>query len=200
MSNLLGINQICWQISSPNSDVYLQKSKCSKHVHSQLVGFRAPIFSVWILTSQVYLRISSVVFSLHSIQMNFQLKDFRSQFLCLNSVLNLKCLSRKKWDKPLKFWRRKKCEMNIWNPSVVQCAILISNPGVGKLDEDLKSLSRKIWNSKIKSSNRKTWDLNLNFLRRKIWDFDIKSFNTKIWDLNIKFEVGNLRFWNQILN
>jgi len=138
MSNLLGINQICWQISSPNSDVYLQKSKCSKHVHSQLVGFRAPIFSVWILTSQVYLRISSVVFSLHSIQMNFQLKDFRSQFLCLNSVLNLKCLSRKKWDKHLKFWRRKNWDEYLKSFCGTMC------------DLDLKSWGWKTrWRSQI---------------------------------------------------
>ena len=45
-------------------------------------------------------------------------------------------------------------EMNITNPSVVKCALLISNPRVGK-NEDSKSFSGKMCDFDLKSFSRK---------------------------------------------
>ena len=49
----------------------------------------------------------------------------------------------------------KKIDMNVFNPSVVKSAILISNSWVGKIDEDLKPFSGKMCDLDLKSLSRK---------------------------------------------
>ena len=51
---------------------------------------------------------------------------------------------------------------------MVKCAILISNPGVGKLDEDLESISRKYEILKSNPQVGKSEILISFLLRRKI--------------------------------
>ena len=48
-----------------------------------------------------------------------------------------------------------KIDMNVFNPSVVKSAILISNSWVGKIDEDLKPFSGKMCDLDLKSLCRK---------------------------------------------
>jgi len=68
---------------------------------------------------------------------------------------------------------------------VVNCAILSSNPWVGKWDCQIKSWRGKSWDEVLKSLSGNLWDEDPKSLNKKM-DLNFKSLNRKIWHEDLK--------------
>ena len=68
---------------------------------------------------------------------------------------------------------------------MVNCAILSSNPWVGKWDCQIKSWRGKSWDEVLKSLSGNLWDEDPKSLNKKM-DLNFKSLNRKIWHEDLK--------------